>query len=369
MVPPAPRSPSDDLAATWRRTRPARALVHLDSAAAGRSSWAVLDATARHARREAELGGYLAAQEAAVELERTRERIRALLGWDGGTVAFVHSAEDALRRVLLGWPGGPPATVAHARGEYGPNLAVLRGLGVATREVEGPHRLDPGAFTAALARHRPDLVHLTWLGSHVGTLQPVVEVARACRAAGVPVVVDAAQAFGHLDTSTAGDVDVVYGTSRKWLAGPRGVGFVAVRGDLARRTGDLEQAEAHVAGRLGLAVAVAEHVELGPGAVRAGLAEVGARTRHRLAAGLEGAWDVVEDLDEPSALVTLRPRRPLDLAALRAALIAEDGVVTTYLGTERSPGEMAAPALRVSGHLDTTDEDLDTLVRALRQRA
>jgi hercynylcysteine S-oxide lyase len=362
-------TPPDDLSSTWRRTRPARALVHLDSAAAGRSSWAVLDATARHARREAERGGYVAALEAAPVLEAARAHVRALLGWDDGAVAFVHSAEDALRQVLLGWPGGPPASVAHARGEYGPNLAVLRRLGTGTSEVEGPHRLDPAAFAGALARTRPDLVHLTWLGSHVGTVQPVADVAAACRAVGVPVVVDAAQAFGHLDTTGAAGVDVVYGTSRKWLAGPRGVGFVAVRGDLAPRFAALEQAEAHVAGRVGLAVAVAEHVELGPAAVHAGLAAVGARTRHHLAGALAGAWDVVEDLDEPSAIVTLRPREPLDLPALRARLIAEDGVVTTYLGPERAPGEMTAPALRVSGHLDTTGEDLDTLVRALRRRS
>ena len=200
-------------------------------------------------------------------------------------------------------------------------------------------------------------------------MQPVAEVAAVCRAAGVPVVVDAAQAFGHLDTSLATDADVVYGTSRKWLAGPRGVGFVAVRGDLARRITGLEQAEAHVAGRTGLALALEEHVGLGPAGVHAGLAATGARTRHLLSAALRGRWDVLEDLDEPSAIVTLRPREPLDLAALRAQLIAEDGIVTTYLGTERAPGEMTAPALRVSGHLDTTDEDVDVLARALARRS
>jgi pyridoxal 5-phosphate dependent beta-lyase len=359
----------DDLTDAWRTTRPPRALLHLDSAAAGRSSWAVLDAAARHARLEAERGGYVAALEAADTIEQARDRIRTLLGWQDGTVAFVHSAEDALRQVLLRWPGDLPVSVAHARGEYGPNLALLRQLGIGGNEVTGPHRLDPSAFETALAANRPDLVQLTWLGSHIGTVQPVAEVATVCRAAGVPVVVDAAQAFGHLDTTGATDVDVVYGTSRKWLAGPRGVGFVAVRGELAGRLRGLEQSEAHIAGRVGLGVALAEHVAFGPAAVHAGLAALGARTRRRLADELAGTWDVVEDLDEPSATVTLRPREAVDLAGLRAELIAEDGIVTTYLGTERAPREMTTPTLRVSGHLDTTEEDVATLARALLRRS
>ncbi|PRY09082.1 aminotransferase class V-fold PLP-dependent enzyme [Kineococcus rhizosphaerae] len=359
------------LGPTWQRTRPARTLLHLDSAAAGRSSWAVLDAAAAHLRREAERGAYVAALEAAGELETARSHVRALLGWQPGegVVAFVHSAEDALRQVLLRWPGDLPVTVAHPRGEYGPNLAVVRGLGIGTSVVDGPHRWDPEAFAASFAAARPDLVHLTWLGSHAGTVQPLADVLSVCRAADLPVVVDAAQAFGHLDTTPARDADVVYGTSRKWLAGPRGVGFVAVRGALADRTGGLEQAEANVAGRVGLAATLAQHVELGPTAVQAGLAAVGAATRRRLADELAGTWEVLEDADEPSATVTLRPVRALDVAGLRADLIAHDGIVTTHLGTERAPLEMAAPALRVSGHLDTTGEDVDALARALLRRS
>jgi pyridoxal 5-phosphate dependent beta-lyase len=131
----------------------------------------------------------------------------------------------------------------------------------------------------------------------------------------------------------------------------------------------LEQAEAHVAGRVGLAAAIAEHVAFGPAAVHAGLAALGSRTRRRLADELSGTWEVVEDLDEPSATVTVRPREAIDLAGLRAELIARDGIVTTYVGLERAPGEMTTPTLRVSGHLDTTDEDVDALARALLRRS
>ena len=48
----------------WRDARPAVKGVHLDSAACSRQSFAAIDAAAAHARREAEVGGYVAAQEA-----------------------------------------------------------------------------------------------------------------------------------------------------------------------------------------------------------------------------------------------------------------------------------------------------------------
>jgi hypothetical protein len=48
----------------WRDRRPPAARLHLDSAAAGRSSLATLAAAAAHAEREAATGGYVAAAEA-----------------------------------------------------------------------------------------------------------------------------------------------------------------------------------------------------------------------------------------------------------------------------------------------------------------
>jgi hercynylcysteine S-oxide lyase len=53
-------------------------------------------------------------------------------------------------------------------------------------------------------------------------VQPVAAAAALCRAAGVPLWVDAAQALGHVDAACG--ADAVYATSRKWLTGPRGVG-------------------------------------------------------------------------------------------------------------------------------------------------
>ena len=57
------------LADHWRAARPTVAGLHLDSGACSRQSFAVIDAAAQHAKHEAEVGGYVAAEAAAPALD------------------------------------------------------------------------------------------------------------------------------------------------------------------------------------------------------------------------------------------------------------------------------------------------------------
>jgi pyridoxal 5-phosphate dependent beta-lyase len=331
-----------ELATAWRTARPPMAGVHLDSAACSRQSFAVIDATAAHARHEAEVGGYVAAE----------------------AVVFTTGSGHALDLLLGDWPGDK--RLACLPGEYGPNLLAMAryGFAVTTLPVDGAGRLDPHAVAGTLAADPPALVNLTMLGSHRGIVQPVAAIAAACRELGIPLIVDAAQAFAHLDCSEL-DADAVYSSSRKWTAGPRGVGVLAARrGLLTDETlTRLAHAESNVAARVGLSVALGEHVAAGPERVRARLIEIGAQTRTALA-DIPG-WRVVEPIDEASAITTLTPPDGVDPAIVRARLISEHRIVTTHAGIERAPREMDRPALRVSPHLDVTAENLEALAAAL----
>lgn len=352
------------LAEDWRGARPAPAGVHVDSAACSRQSTAVLEATATHARHEAETGGYVVAEAAAPALKAGRVAIGALTGFASDDVVFTTGATDGLDLLLDEWSGA--RTIACVPGEFGPSLAAMyrRGFEIRPLPVDADGKLDPDATASALAADPPGLVHLTPLSSHRGVVHPVDPVSVACRANGIALIVDVAQAFAHLECTDI-DADAVYGTSRKWLAGPRGVGFVATRpGWLGEQTLlRLAHREANVAARVGFAVALGEHLAAGPPRVHARLREVGALTRTALAE--VPGWRVVEAEEEPSAITTLTPPDGVDPAEVRARLIAEHGVVTTYLGVERAPLEMTAPALRVSPHVDVTNDDLDVLVAAL----
>ncbi|OBI50530.1 ergothioneine biosynthesis PLP-dependent enzyme EgtE [Mycobacterium sp. E796] len=366
------------LAERWRAARPPVAGLHLDSAACSRQSVAAMDAAAKHALHESEVGGYVAAEAAAPVLEAGRAAVATLCGAPEAEVVFTTGSLHALDLLLGSWPA-ERRTLACLPGEYGPNLAVMAAHGFEVRTLptldDGRLALDEAAFD--LDSDPPDLVHLTPLASHRGVVQPLAMVAKLCRQLGLPLVVDAAQALGHIDCAVG--ADAVYSSSRKWIAGPRGVGVLALRPELTDRltprlpaprwagqlsvTQQLGFGEANVAARVGFSVAVGEHLAYGPESVRARLAELGEIARSLLT-DVDG-WLVVEEADEPSAITTLAPVDGADPEAVRAWLLAERRIVTTYAGVARAPRELSGPVLRISPHVDTTADDLETFAEAL----
>ena len=366
----------------WRERRPAAPYLHLDSAAAGRSSLATLAATAAHAEREAAVGAYVAAAEAAPVLDAGRAELARLLGVPAPGLALVQSAEAALDALLAAWPLREGDTVAVTPCEWGPNLHAFtrRGLRV-TELATGPDgAADLAALERMLAQAPPALVHLTQVTSHRSLVQPVAQAAALCRAAGVPLWVDAAQALGHVEVACG--ADAVYATSRKWLTGPRGVGLLGVAEPwwdrltvtaaplfmASRPAGSnplwlLMAVEANVAAWIGLCTAVGEYVAAGPDLIWSRLAAVGRQTREALS-DLPG-WSVAGPADAGSAITALRATRGQDIAAVRGRLLDEHGIVTTAGSVTRAPREMTEPLLRISPHVDCTAHDLARLRQAL----
>ena len=365
------------LADHWRAARPTVAGLHLDSGACSRQSFAVIEAAAQHAKHEAEVGGYVAAEAATPALDAGRAAVAALIGMTASDVVFTTGANHSLDLLLSSWTGA--RSVACLPGEYGPNLAVMaaNGFQVSALPADGDGRLSVDEAATVLAVNPPGLVHLTPLASHRGIVQPVRELADVCRGLGIPLVVDAAQALGHIDCVIG--ADAVYSSSRKWIAGPRGVGMLAIKPDLAEGLRPrlpppewdlpftvmqrLEHGETNLAARVGLSVALGEYLAAGAEQIRASLAELGTLTRTRLA-DIDG-WRVVEPVHEPTSITTLAPTGGADPQRVRSWLIAERRIVTTYAEVQRAPFEMAAPVLRVTPHVDSTAEDLDTFAEAL----
>lgn len=372
---------SETLGQRWRAARPKSAGVHLDNGACSRQGFAAIDAAAQHARHEAEVGGYVALDAAAPVLDAGRAAVAALTGMTATDVVFTTGSTHALSLLLSSWAGD--RSVACLPGEYGPNLALLaaNGFAVSPLPVDGHGRLRVDAAAATLTRQRPGLVHLTALGSHRGLAQPLGALAGVCRDLGLPLIVDAAQALGHLDCAVT--PAAIYSSSRKWLAGPRGVGVLAVHPEFAATLRppfppsdpaapmtvieQLAHGEANAAARIGFSIAVGEYLAAGDGRMRARLAEVGQLTRTAMA-DVEG-WRVVEPLDEPTAITTLEPTTGADPHRVRAWLIAERGIVTTACDARRAPHELTMPVLRLSPHVDVTADDLELTAAALADAA
>jgi cysteine desulfurase len=93
-------------------------------------------------------------------------------------------------------------------------VPVLRSGAVSVESYEKELRPDTALACLQSANHE------------VGTEQPVAAVAGACRAAGVPLLVDAAQSLGW--GRVEGDWSLLAASAHKW-GGPSGVGLLVVR--------------------------------------------------------------------------------------------------------------------------------------------
>ncbi|WP_067176078.1 cysteine desulfurase family protein [Microtetraspora niveoalba] len=177
---------------------------------------------------------YGAARRAQMLLEQARADVADVLGARPDEVVFTASGTQAVHLGVLGALNGRRRIGRHLVIGAVEHSSVLHAAeehehGGGTVEVVGVSRtgeVDAEAFAEAVSRPGTALACLQTGNHEVGTLQPVEEAAAACRAAGVPLLVDAAQSAGRLPLPR--DWSVLTASAHKW-GGPAGVGVLAVR--------------------------------------------------------------------------------------------------------------------------------------------
>jgi L-cysteine/cystine lyase len=199
----------------------------------------VHDASAEVARREYEEGriapgGY--------DRNRARNRDVATLaadtfGANTDEIALTHSTSEGLGIALMGlaWRAGdevvttseehpglliPLSLLAHRFGVVSRYAAIGDGSGDVVGAVAG--QITPRTRVIALS-------HVLW---STGAVLPLREISDLARSAGALVIVDGAQAAGHVPVDLhALGIDAYAMAGQKWLCGPESTGLLYVRRD------------------------------------------------------------------------------------------------------------------------------------------
>ncbi|MEV7444272.1 aminotransferase class V-fold PLP-dependent enzyme [Streptomyces sp. NPDC091204] len=176
---------------------------------------------------------YREGRRARLLLDAAREAAAEAVGCRADELVFTPSGTHAVHTGVAGALAGRRRVGSHLAMSAVEHSSVLHAA--ATHEAHGGTVTEVpvdryGAVTAAgYAQALLPTTALACLQSanhEVGTVQPVAEVAEVCAAAGVPLLVDAAQSLGW--GPVEGAWSVLAASAHKW-GGPPGVGLLAVR--------------------------------------------------------------------------------------------------------------------------------------------
>ena len=195
-------------------------------------------------------GAYAEAVETGALIAECRQRLNQLFhGENPDHFVFTLNCSDALNLAIKGLVD--PRSPGHAICTHIDHNSILRPLCALEERfqleqtrvpVESTTGLvDPADIRRAL---RPDtrFIAITHVSNVTGTIQPIREIAKIAREAGVPFIVDAAQSAGHIPIDLQEDqIDLLAAPGHKGLLGPLGTGFLYISPGLEKKLEPLRE--------------------------------------------------------------------------------------------------------------------------------
>lgn len=370
-------------------------LLHLNNAGAALTPQPVMRAILDYLHLEQEVGAYEAQERTLEKSENFYHAFARMLNCNSREIAFAESASRAWTLLFQAIPLEPGDRIITSQTEYASNFLTLlhvakkRQLKLDIIPDDESGQLDIEALKTRLDED-VRLIALTHIPSQSGTINPAEEVGRIARKHRILYLLDACQSAGQMDLDVDRlGCDMLIGTGRKYLRGPRGTGFMYVRHaildylepatvdlhsaiwvkpDIYRLRDDarrFEQWESYLAGKIGLATAVEYALSLGLPAIEARVQKLAAMLRDRLKT-IKGVT-VHDQGDKLSGLCTFSTIQlpALDIRdALRAqgtnlSVVRKSNVVYDF--DKRALGDIC----RASVHYYNTEQELETFCHQL----
>jgi selenocysteine lyase/cysteine desulfurase len=363
--------------------------IHLNNAGAGLLAQPTLDAMTAQLRREAEIGGYEAAAGAQDAIAAAYDAIAGLVGGRSDEIALFDNATHAWNAAFYSIPLRSGDQILTGRAEYGSNVlaywqaARRTGAEVIVVPNDEYGQLDVAALER-LAGERTKLIGVSHVPTSGGLVQPAAQIGQIARACGALYLLDATQSAGQfpVDVDAVG-CDMLTGTGRKFLRGPRGSGFLWVRtaaldrldpfvAEIGSATWDGHQGFTWAPGArrfatwehsyvnvLGLGAAVRQALDLGLGAIGQRAVALGARLRGQLA-GLPGV--TTHDLGQTRCAIVTAKIDGLEAEPAAAALRRAGVNVSTTVPKDNpldTQDRAVHPLIRFSPHYYNTEDEID----------
>jgi selenocysteine lyase/cysteine desulfurase len=366
-----------DVAAVRADTPGAERVVHFNNAGASLMPRPVLDTIVGYLEMESLSGGYETAAARAADLESVPATLATLVQARSDEIALFESATRAWDMIFYSLPFVSGDRILTTTSEYSSNYIAFLHLAARTGAVIDvvpdlpTGEIDVGELERMLD-DRVRVIAINHMPTNGGLVNPVAAVGEVARRHGIFYLLDACQSIGQMPVDVAAiGCDALTSTSRKFLRGPRGVGFAFVRGDV------LEGLDPPFLDNLAASWVAKDRFEVRSDAKRfeawesnpAGRLGLGRAAQYALDLGIEEIWDrnrmlagsLRRELEEIPG-VTVR-----DVGSEQGAIVTftvdgwEPDGVKTYLHERRINVSVSTA---FSARLDMDARRIDGLVRA-----
>ena len=370
-------------------------VIHFNNAGAALMPNPVIAATVGHLYLESQIGGYEAAAANVEKVERVYDAAASLIGCTRDEIALTENATRAWDMAFYSIPFQPGDRILTCTTEYASNymafLQVARRTGAVVEVIPNDSSGQVSIWRLQqMMDDRVKLIAINHIPTNGGLINPAEEIGQVAREAGVLYLLDVCQSIGQIPVYVEEiGCDFLSATSRKYLRGPRGVGFLYVYQErisqleppmvdsqaadwvsaneyrLKENARRFETWESNVAGRIGLGAALDYLLELGIEDTSARLCTLAESLRQRLVS-IPGV--MVHDLGERKGGIVTFTVEGWDAAAVKQRLVEQQinvSISTPFSARLDMDARQLPGLVRASVHYYNTDQEIEIFCEKL----